>query len=104
MPVRKRALILAMIGPLVQAVGILWEAVHIALHHWSAPLTARHILFEPAVLLTIVGLLIALVCVPVALAVAQATEEEVQIPVYAPEGGVGQEAMEGADSGRQRAH
>ena len=99
MAVQKRARVIALIGPVIQAVGILWESVHIVLHHWNTPLAARHVLFEPGVLVVLVGFFITLVCLPVALEVARATEAELAIPVYSPEPGQApQEAMEGADS------
>jgi len=74
-----------MIGPATQMIGLAWEGLHVAIVHWSVPLSARHLVYEPAVLLIIVGFLISLVCVPVAIEVAQARAEDVEIPLYEPQ-------------------
>jgi hypothetical protein len=85
MTVQRRAMVIAGLGPALQATGLLWEALHIALSHWNVPLSARHLIYEPGVLLVIVGFFLSLVCLPVALEVARATEAEVRIPVYEPQ-------------------
>jgi hypothetical protein len=68
----------------MQAVGIAWEASHIALSHLHNPILARHLLFEPGLLVVFVGFLVTVFCVPVALEVAVAAEEDVRIPVFEP--------------------
>jgi len=84
MTVQRRALIIGSLGPAMQAVGLTWEALHVALVHWSIPLSARHLVYEPGVLLIFVGFFVSLVAIPVALEVARATAAEVVIPVYEP--------------------
>jgi hypothetical protein len=84
MSVQTRALIIGMTGPAIQAIGIVWEVAHILAYHLNAPLSARHIAFEPGFLLVFVGFLLALVCVPAAIEVARATPAEVEIPVFKP--------------------
>jgi hypothetical protein len=81
----KRAFILGMAGPAVQAVGIVWQALHILTEHLNEPLTARHLAFEPAVLVIVVGFLLSLVCIPTAIEVARATPAEVELPVLGAE-------------------
>jgi hypothetical protein len=85
MTVDRRAILIVGLGPGLQAIGLFWQALHIALSHWNVPLSARHLMYEPGVLLIVVGFFVSLVCVPVALEVARATEAEVQIPVYEPQ-------------------
>jgi len=97
MSVRRRALLIGFLGPAIQAVGIGWEVLHVLVSHWSEPLSARHFLYEPPFLLVIVGFLVAAVCLPVAIEVAQASEEEVAIPVYSPEPVEAQPAVETGD-------
>jgi hypothetical protein len=78
-----------MLGPALQAVGLGWEALHILLRHWDTPLSARHLFYEPGVLLIIVGFVVAAICAPVALEVALADEAELEIPLYDPEATAG---------------
>jgi hypothetical protein len=85
MTVEKRALLIAVIGPAIQAIGIAWEALHIALYHLHEPLTARHIIFEPGVLVILVGFAVTVVCLPVALEVTRAQPDDVEIPVLGAE-------------------
>jgi hypothetical protein len=82
---QRRALIIAFFGPAIQAIGLAWEALHLLIAHWDTGLTARHLMYDPAVLLIVVGFFASLVCVPVALEVARASEDELEIPVYEPE-------------------
>jgi hypothetical protein len=85
MPAQRRAYVIGFIGPAMQLVGLTWEALHVAIVHWSTPLSARHLMYEPGVLLIVVGFLVSIVCIPVALEVAQAHERDLEIPVYEPE-------------------
>jgi len=96
MPPQKRALIIAMLGPAIQAVGFVWQGVHIVLRHHDVPLSARHIVFEPGVLVIFVGLLVSAACIPVALEVARAKEAELEIPVFGAERVESSEARERA--------
>ena len=81
MSVQRRALLIGMIGPAIQAIGLLWELVHLLLHHVHKPMLARHIIFEPAVLLVVAGFALTVICVPVALEVARARPEDVEMPL-----------------------
>jgi hypothetical protein len=81
MPVQKRALIIGLAGPAVQAFGLAWEMLHILRYHLHEPLTTRHIAFETGFLLILVGFAITILCVPVALEVARARASEVAMPV-----------------------
>ena len=89
LPNARRALIIALLGPSIQALGMVWTALHLLLIHWSQPFGPRHLIYEPGVLLVIVGFALTVVCVPVAMEVARASEEDVEIPDYAPENAEG---------------
>jgi hypothetical protein len=102
MPVRTRALIIGMTGPAIQTVGLMWQGVHMAVSHWGSPLTARHLMYEPGVLLIVVGFLVTVVCLPVALEVSRASQAEVEIPVYAPEPASGVQEAGSYSSPRSR--
>lgn len=82
MSVQRRALLIASFGPALQAIGLTWEALHLLVAHWNTPLTSRHLLYDPAVLLVVIGFFAALICLPVALEVARASDGDVKIPVY----------------------
>jgi hypothetical protein len=87
----------------MQAIGLVWEALHVLIAHWSVPLSARHLMYEPGVLLIVVGFIVSLVCIPVAIEVAQANEDDLEIPVYEPEPQGGRAAAHGY-SGSGRGH
>lgn len=81
----QRAIIIGLMGPAVQALGFIWTALHLLFAHWADSFGPRHMMYEPGILLIVVGFLLSLLCVPVALEVARASEEDVEIPVYQPE-------------------
>jgi hypothetical protein len=67
-------------GPAIQLAGITWQGIHVVLYHWGGGFTPRHLFFEPGVLMVLVGLAVAVVCVPVALEVATARPAELAQP------------------------
>ena len=85
MPVQRRAYVIGLLGPVIQAIGLIWQGLHLLIVHWSLPLSPRHLMYEPGILLIVVGFIVSLVCVPVAIEVAQARKQDVEIPVYEPE-------------------
>jgi hypothetical protein len=89
MSVRNRALVIGLAGAAIQAIGIAWALVHLLTAHVHNAITARHIVFEAPFLLIFVGFLVTVICVPVALEVARANEEDVSLPL------LGREAQEG---------
>jgi hypothetical protein len=76
---------MGMAGPAIQAGGIAWEVTHLLTGHVHSTIDARHLLFEPAVLVIVVGFLVSLVCVPVAIEVAQASPQELTMPALGAE-------------------
>jgi hypothetical protein len=85
LPVERRSLVIGLLGPAIQALGLVWIASHLLISHWSGTFSTRHLAYQPGVLLLVVGFFVTLVCVPVALEVARASQEDVEIPVYEPE-------------------
>ena len=73
-----------MLGLAIQGLGFMWMVLHLLIGHWSEPFGPRHLFYEPGFLLIVVGFLVSLVCVPVALEVMRASEEDVEIPIYEP--------------------
>jgi hypothetical protein len=87
MSVQTRAIAIGMAGPVIQALGFLWLMAHLLLSHLHAPLDPRHLFFEGGFLMMLAGLAVSIVCIPVALEVARASLEEVEVYVFPdPEG------------------
>ncbi len=86
MSANTRALLIGMLGPALQAVGVAWDLLE---HAVLAPdklgdLTLRHILMAPDHLVIFVGFILSVVCIPLAIKVAQAEAKELQMPVSDP--------------------
>ena len=79
LPIARRALLIGLVGPLIQGLGFVWLLAHLFLRHLHDPIDPRHLFFEGGFLTLGAGLLITLICVPVALEVARASEEEVAL-------------------------
>lgn len=81
----RRALLIGLVGPTIQALGLLWLVAHLLLVHLHDPINPRHLVFEGGFLAMGAGLLVTLLCVPVAIEVARASEEEVRLHHFEPE-------------------
>ena len=86
MSTRARAIAIGMIGPLVQGAGLLWVLAN-TLVDSGRGLTFRYVVFEPAYLVLFVGTLLSFVCLPIALEVAAAAPEEIELELFEPEAG-----------------
>lgn len=76
-----RSVLIGLLGPAVSAAGLLWVVLKQLLH--TAPtMTSRYVVFDPAHLLIAAGILIAAICLPVAIEVASAAPDEVRIPDF----------------------
>ena len=82
MPVKKRALIIGMLGPAIQTIGFVWQGAHIYFYHSNSAFTLRHLAFEPGFLMILIGFIVSFVCVPLATEVAAADESELEIPAF----------------------
>src|SRR3989304_3976723 len=96
MSTRARAIAIGMFGPFVQGVGLLWLLAN-ALLASGRGLSLR-VIFDPAHLVVFVGMLLSLVCLPIALEVAAAAPEDVELELFEREAG-GQLAPTPADEG-----
>jgi hypothetical protein len=82
MSVEKRALLIGMAGPAIQAAGFVIESAHLLARHFHTTFSLRHVAFEPGILMIAVGFFVCLVCIPLALEVARAAPEDLEIPVF----------------------
>ena len=80
MSAQTRALLIGMFGPALQAVGLLWVLLNALVN--QPHLTFRYVIFEPAFLVIAVGILLSAVCIPLALQVAVASPEEVELELF----------------------
>jgi hypothetical protein len=72
-------------GPAMQGLGLAWLAIHMLWMHWGGRFTARHLLYEPGALIAIAGLVVTFICVPLAIEVGRASDDDVDIPVFEPD-------------------
>ena len=86
MSTRARAIAIGMFGPFVQGVGLLWVLAN-ALLDSGRGLTIRYVVFEPAYEVLFVGMLLSIVCLPIALEVAAAAPEDVELELFEPVAG-----------------
>ena len=86
MSTRARAITIGMFGPLVQGVGLLWVLAN-TLFDAGRGLSLRYVSFDPAHLVLFVGILLSFVCLPIALEVAAAAPEDVELELFEPEAG-----------------
>ena len=78
-----RALLIGLIGPLVQAVGVAWDLLEHGVFNPGGleQITLQHIVSGPAHLMMAVGMVLSLLCIPVAVQVAAAQPEELELPL-----------------------
>jgi len=81
---QERALLIGMLGPILQAVGVAWDLLqHAVLDHGEVhEATMRHILFGGPHLVIFAGFTLSLICIPLAIEVALALPEELEQPDF----------------------
>ena len=84
MSTQARATAIGMSGPIVQAIGLLWLLAD-ALLDPGRGLSLSYVSFDPAHLVVFVGILLSVVCLPIALEVAAAAPEDVELELFEPE-------------------
>ncbi len=82
MSMQARALLIGILGPLLEAVGLLWVVLKTVVEPGAAEFTLRYVIFDSAHLILIVGILVTLVCIPVAIQVAHAEPEDVELELF----------------------
>lgn len=79
---QKRALLIALLGPALQVIGLAWTVLRVALDPGRAEFTVRYLAFDPGHLLIAVGLAVSLVCAPVVIQVALADRSDTEIETF----------------------
>jgi hypothetical protein len=83
-----RSLAIGLLGPALSATGLLWIVTREIIYpEWATSL--HNMVFDPGFLLVFVGLVTSAICVPIALEVAAAAPEELELQSHA-----GQPALE----------
>lgn len=82
MPARTRAMLIGMVGPALQGVGLAWMLLKALVDSGRAELTFRYVIFDPAHLMVFVGIAVSVVCLPVAIQVARAAPEELELELF----------------------
>lgn len=80
-----RALLIALAGPALSALGALWVLANVAIDA-GRDLTLRYLIFDPGHLVIAAGVAVSIICAPIALEVASAEPEEVEIDLFEPAG------------------
>ena len=84
MSTQARALLIALLGPALSALGALWVLVNVLIDT-GRELTIRYVIFDPGHLVIAAGILVTIVSIPVAFQVAVAEPEDVQLDLPEPE-------------------
>ena len=73
--VRPSAFLVGMLGPLLQSIGVVWDVVSHALEAGEVghEITLNHVLFAPEHLVIAAGFVVSLVCIPIAIQMAQSS-------------------------------
>ena len=83
MSTHARALLIGSLGPALQAVGLVWVLLNAVLSSGRV-LTLRYIVFDPAHLVIFAGIVVSVVCIPVAIQVARAAPEDMKLALFEP--------------------
>lgn len=73
---------MGLLGPVVSATGLLWLAVDSLADPRTGKFGFHHLMFNAPHLVIAAGVALSFVAVPLALKVALATEEDVEIPLF----------------------
>ncbi len=84
MSTRARALLIALFGPAIAVSGVLWVLVNVLIGT-GRELTIRYVIFDSGYLVILAGIMVTAVSIPVALEVADAAPEDVELGLFQPE-------------------
>lgn len=84
MSTQTRALLIAMLGPALSALGAVWVLANVLIHS-GHELTFRYVIFDPGHLVIAAGVMISVVSIPVAFQVAAAAPEELELVIFKPD-------------------
>lgn len=82
MSTKLRAVLIALLGPALSALGALWVVANVLIDT-GRELTIRYVVFDPGHLFIAAGILVSLVAIPAAFEVAAAEAEEVELDLVA---------------------
>ena len=81
---RTRSLAIGLIGPAISGLGLVWVLFDAVLDPTPESANLRFFLFDSAHLVIGIGVLVGALCTPLAISVALATPEQIEMPVLAP--------------------
>ena len=84
MPNSARAVIIGMAGPALSVLGAVWVLLNVLIDS-GRELTVRYVIFDPGHLTIVAGIMVSVVCIPVAFEVAAAAAEDVELELFEPE-------------------
>ncbi len=84
MSTQARALLIALLGPALSALGVVWVLVNVLIDT-GRELTFRYVIFDPGHLIIAAGIMVSIVSIPVAFQVAVAAPEDVELDLFEPE-------------------
>ena len=95
-----RALLIGMFGPVLQAAGVGWDLLeHVVLQRGEVGhLTLGHILSGPPHLVIFTGLIVSVICIPLAIEVAVARPEQLKLPEQGPQRAGAEVGLETAEA------
>ena len=82
MSTQTRALVIALLGPALAAIGLLWLALEALLDPYSGTFGFHHLMFSAPHLLVGAGIALSFVAIPLSLRVAVASPADVEIPIF----------------------
>jgi hypothetical protein len=91
---RTRAVVIGLLGPAVSVLGLLWTLADAAAGSVETA-NLRYFLFDSPHLVIAMGVVLSFLCVPIAIEVARAQPEEVELPVF--DAGIDEEEETPAD-------
>lgn len=81
MSTKTRALLIAMLGPALSALGAVWVLANVLIDT-GRELTLRYVIFDPGHLVIAAGVMVSVVSIPVAFQVAAAAPEDVELETF----------------------
>ena len=91
-----RATAIGMLGPAISLVGLIWIVLDALLDPTPEAASFRYFLFNSPHMMIAVGTVVSALCVPIAIQVARAQPEELELPDFEAE--LAEEAVEGDEA------
>jgi hypothetical protein len=93
---RARAIGIGLLGPAISLIGLIWIVLDALLDPTPEAANFRYFLFDSPHMMIAVGTVVTIVCLPIAIQVAQATPEELAPPDFEAE--LAEAPLEGSDA------